>query len=79
MGIKGGEMVMISSRRGRIKTTTHITDIIPSGTVFVPFHFAESAANVLFDSKALDPTAKIPALKACAVQIVRADKSATSP
>jgi len=36
--------------------------------VFIPFHFAEAAANVL-TNPAHDPVAKIPGYKVCAVKI----------
>jgi predicted molibdopterin-dependent oxidoreductase YjgC len=38
------------------------------GVVFIPMHFAEAAANLLTND-ALDPQAKIPEFKACAVQV----------
>ena len=41
------------------------------GTVFIPFHFAEAAANVLTDNR-LDERAKIPDYKVCGVRIGRA-------
>ncbi len=68
LGIKGGDTVAVSSRRGRIDTKALITNRVTRGVVFMPFHFAESAANVLTNS-ALDPIAKIPELKVCAVNI----------
>ena len=71
IGINEGELVSISSRRGQIKTKAFITEIITPGTVFIPFHFAESAANILTSSKALDPISKIPELKVSAVKIER--------
>lgn len=40
--------------------------------VFVPFHFREAAANLL-TNPALDPHAKIPSFKVCAVRIEKAD------
>ncbi len=42
------------------------------GTIFIPFHFAEAAANRLTNA-AVDPIAKIPELKVCAVRIEKAD------
>ena len=39
--------------------------------VFMPFHFAEAAANTLTNA-ALDPKSKIPEFKACAVRIEKA-------
>jgi predicted molibdopterin-dependent oxidoreductase YjgC len=38
------------------------------GVMFMPFHFKECAANVLTNN-ALDPIAKIPEYKACAVKV----------
>ncbi|MEW6620188.1 MAG: formate dehydrogenase subunit alpha [bacterium] len=68
LGISDGQTVTVSSRRGSIEIKAKVTDKIAQGTFFIPFHFAESAANVLTNS-ALDPIAKIPELKVCAVKI----------
>ncbi len=68
MGIRDGEMVKVSSRRGEINVKVRITEYVASGSVFIPFHFKESAANLL-TIRALDPEAKIPELKVCAVKI----------
>ncbi|GBC62194.1 formate dehydrogenase subunit alpha [Desulfonema ishimotonii] len=67
-GIEDGEKVEISSRRGTITVKVEVSDRAVSGTVFVPFHFAEAAANRL-TSTALDPVAGIPEYKVCAVKI----------
>jgi len=61
-------MVGVESRRGRIETKTKISRKISPGIVFIPFHFAERAANVL-TNPALDPISKIPEYKTCAVRI----------
>jgi predicted molibdopterin-dependent oxidoreductase YjgC len=66
--IKEGDIVKVSSRRGAIKIKAFVTDVVADDSVFIPFHFAESAANVLTNT-ALDPIAKIPELKVCAVNI----------
>jgi len=63
-----GEKILLSSRRGAIEVPTLITERVPKGVVFMPFHFAECAANVL-TNPALDPDAKIPELKVCAVNV----------
>jgi formate dehydrogenase major subunit len=68
LGIRDGEMVGVESRRGSIETKTRISRKIRPGIVFIPFHFAESAANTL-TNPALDPISKIPEYKACAVKI----------
>jgi len=66
--VEEGEKVKVSSRRGEIEIKTKITDRVPEGTVFIPFHFAEAAANRLTNS-VLDPIAKIPELKVAAVDV----------
>ena len=68
LSIADGEMVKVSSRRGEIEIAAQVTDKIRRGMIFIPFHFAECAANVL-TNPALDPKAKIPELKVCAAQI----------
>ncbi len=72
LGIGKSEIIRLVSRRGEIETRAWITRRVPPGVVFVPFHFAEAAANVLTIA-ALDPVAKIPEYKVCAV---RAEKVA---
>ena len=71
LGIRNGDRVRVRSRRGEITVTARVTARSPKGTVFIPFHFAEAAANELTND-ALDPTAKIPDYKVCAVQVEKA-------
>jgi formate dehydrogenase alpha subunit len=68
MQIKNGERVKVSSRRGEIQIKAKISRKVNRGVVFIPFHFAETAANVL-TNPAYDPTAKIPEFKVCAVKV----------
>ena len=68
VGVGEGERVSVSSRRGYIEITVRIREGIKRGVVFIPFHYAESPANVLTNF-ALDPLAKIPEFKVCAVRI----------
>ncbi len=64
-----GEMLMkVSSRRGEIVAKAEVTDRVSPGLIFATFHFPESAANFL-TNPALDPTAKIPEFKVCAVRV----------
>ena len=63
-----GDTLRISSRRGEIEATAKISETAVKGTVFIPFHYAAAAANRLTHA-ALDPIAKIPELKVCAVAI----------
>jgi len=68
IGLNGSRRVRVRSRRGEIEASVRITERIQPGIVFIPFHFAEAAANALTHA-ALDPIAKIPELKVCAVQV----------
>jgi predicted molibdopterin-dependent oxidoreductase YjgC len=73
LGIATGDWVDISSRRGMITLRTLITGRSPRGTVFVPFHFAEAAANLLTLDR-VDGRAKIPDYKNTAVKIAKGSK-----
>ena len=71
LGISEGDKVRVKSRRGEIIIKAKVTDRVQPGIVFIPFHFAEAAANKLTNS-AYDPKAKIPELKVCAVKLEKA-------
>ena len=66
--IRTNDPVRISSRRGKIEVKARVKDIVPEGIIFLPFHFREAAANLL-TINAVDPNAKIPEFKVCAVQV----------
>jgi predicted molibdopterin-dependent oxidoreductase YjgC len=68
LGVADGERVRVSSRRSSIELKAKVTSRIKPGTVFIAFHYAEAAANRL-TINALDPEAKIPEFKACAVKV----------
>ncbi len=68
LNVKHGETVTVSSRRGSLETKVLITRRVDPGSVFMPFHFIESCANIL-TNPAHDPICKIPELKVCAVNI----------
>jgi predicted molibdopterin-dependent oxidoreductase YjgC len=70
-GLKDGEKIRIISRRGDITARVKVSHLAVDGTVFIPFHFAEAAANRLTNA-ALDPVANIPEYKVCAVKIEQA-------
>jgi len=70
LSLADGDKVGVKSRRGEIEIDALVTERVPEGTVFIPFHFAECAANVL-TNPALDPDAKIPELKVCAVSVAK--------
>jgi formate dehydrogenase alpha subunit len=67
-GIGDGDQVRIKTRRGQIVARAEVSPKAVTGTIFLPFHFFEAAANKLTNA-ALDPVAKIPEYKVCAVNI----------
>jgi len=69
LGISDGDMVRVSSRRGSIECKALVTDRVAPGSVFLPFHFSEAAANQLTSSKERCPASKMPPLKVNAVRI----------
>jgi len=68
MGIKNSEEVKVTSKRGGITLKAVISDRPTPGVVFIPWHYKEAAANIL-TINALDPQAKIPEYKVCAVRV----------
>jgi len=68
MGLNGRKRVRVSSRRGTIEAEAMVTDRVPPGMVYANFHFPEASANELTIA-ALDPVAKIPEYKVCAVKV----------
>ncbi|TWA66646.1 NAD-dependent formate dehydrogenase catalytic subunit /NAD-dependent formate dehydrogenase iron-sulfur protein [Azospirillum brasilense] len=68
MGAKGGDRMKVTTRRGTIELKARSDYNVPSGLVFVPFCYAEAAANVLTNPK-LDPYGKIPEFKFAAARI----------
>ena len=68
LGVAEGDKVQVTSRRGEVIAKAKLTRSLPKGVVFMTFHFAESATNLL-TNPAPDPVAKIPELKFCAVRV----------
>ena len=73
LGIQKSGKVRVSSRRGTLECRAWITKRVPPGTVYMGWHFHESAANLL-TINALDPISKIPEYKICACRIERIDE-----
>ncbi len=69
LGVRTRNRVRVLSRRGEIVVNVLVTDRTPEGIVFIPFHFRDAAVN-LITNPAVDPIAKIPEFKVCAVRIV---------
>src|SRR6185369_423203 len=68
LGLSRGDMIKVSTRRGEIEIKVRIDSDVPNGMVFIPFCYAEAAANLL-TNPALDPFGKIPEFKFCAAQV----------
>ena len=75
LGLATGDWVEVASRRGAIRLRAMVSGRSPEGTVFIPFHFVEAAANVLTLNR-VDPRAKIPDFKVCAVRLAKCDPPA---
>jgi predicted molibdopterin-dependent oxidoreductase YjgC len=60
--------VAVTSRRGQVRIRARLTRTCPRGMVFVPFHFSENMINLL-TNPAMDPIAKTPEFKICAVTV----------
>ncbi|NIP84992.1 MAG: hypothetical protein GTO03_05300 [Planctomycetales bacterium] len=78
LGLETGDWVEVGSRRGSITARLLVTGRSPEGTIFIPFHFAEAAANVLTDLR-LDERAMIPDYKVCAVRVSKAETVPARP
>ncbi len=71
LGIGNGDRLKLTTRRGEIEIDAFVTKRAQVGVLFLPFHFAEAAANKLTNN-ALDPVAHIPEFKVCAVRAEKA-------
>ncbi len=70
-GLQEGDMATVFSRRGSVTARVKISTKAVAGTVFMPFHYFQGAANMLTNA-ALDPVSGIPEYKVCAVNIAKA-------
>jgi formate dehydrogenase major subunit len=68
LGGKPGDVITIASRRGEVTLYARADEASPRGAVFVPFCYYEAAINRLTNA-ALDPFAKIPEFKYCAIKV----------
>jgi formate dehydrogenase alpha subunit len=75
LGIADGDWMRVISRRGEVTARAWVTDRPREGLVFMTFHFAEALGNVLTNS-VVDPVAKIPEYKVCAVRVEKAEPPA---
>jgi formate dehydrogenase major subunit len=74
LGLKAGDRIRVSTRRGAIELKARVDGAMPTGLVFIPFCYAEAAANILTNPQ-LDPFGKIPEFKYCAARIEPAQET----
>jgi predicted molibdopterin-dependent oxidoreductase YjgC len=70
VGVQDRHAVIVESRRGKVRTSARISENVPPGTIFLAFHWREAPANMLTQDFKLDPVAKIPEYKMCAVRLL---------
>ena len=75
LGLIPGDDVRVTTRRGIIELKARVDGAVPEGMIFIPFCYAEAAANTL-TNPALDPYGKIPEFKFCAARVERAPEAA---
>lgn len=66
--IKTGQRVTLRTRRGAVEAEAVVSDQVPEGLVFLPFHFSEACANKI-TNPVLDPNCGMPEYKVCAVKL----------
>jgi formate dehydrogenase alpha subunit len=68
LGIKNNEKILVETRHGKLCVKARVTENVPKGILFMPFHYVEAPANVLTNSN-LDPKARIPELKVTGARV----------
>jgi formate dehydrogenase major subunit len=76
IGALPGDPIRVTTRRGEIELAARADTAVPSGVIFIPFCYAEAAANVL-TNPALDPAGKIPEFKLCAARVEKLPRRTT--
>jgi formate dehydrogenase major subunit len=77
MKVWPGDLIRLETRRGAVEVKVRSDRDVPENMVFMPFCYAEAAANLL-TNPALDPFGKIPEFKFCAVRAERAEIQAAA-
>ena len=77
LSAKGGDMIAVETRRGKIELAARLDPNLPKGMIFVPFCFTEAPANML-TNPALDPYGKIPELKFSAAKLTVIERVAAA-
>ncbi|MEV4926816.1 molybdopterin oxidoreductase family protein [Streptomyces roseoverticillatus] len=69
LGVAEGELLAVTSRRGRAVAPARVTDTIRPDTVFMPFHWGGDGRANSLTNPALDPVSRMPEFKVCAVRV----------
>ncbi|MFD7899788.1 molybdopterin oxidoreductase family protein [Streptomyces sp. NPDC059743] len=72
LGVAEGELLAVTSRRGRAVAPARVTESIRPDTVFMPFHWGGAGRANSLTNPALDPISRMPEFKVCAVRVERA-------
>ncbi|MEV8474319.1 molybdopterin oxidoreductase family protein [Streptomyces sp. NPDC051173] len=78
LGVGEGQLLTVTSRRGRATAPARITDTVRPDTVFMPFHWAGRGRANTLTNPALDPESKMPEFKVCAVRVEAAAEEEAS-
>jgi sulfite reductase (NADPH) flavoprotein alpha-component len=83
LGARDGDLVEVSSRRGRAVLPATVTDRVRPGNCFAPFHwndlFGEYLSVNAVTNDAVDPISFQPELKVCAVALAKVASPARMP
>lgn len=71
IGVAQGDVVAVTSRRGRVEAPARLTSTIRPDTLFMPFHWPGAGRANTLTNPALDPTSRMPEFKVCAVRVER--------
>ena len=74
IGVSDGELVCVSSARGKVDLKARVTDQVKSGVLSTTFHFPEVMVNIL-TSNVSDSEAMCPEYKVVSVDIRKARKT----
>jgi formate dehydrogenase major subunit len=70
LALTPGDFIRLETRRGAVEVKVRADRDVPENMVFMPFCYAEAAANLL-TNPALDPFGLIPEFKFCAARVER--------
>ncbi|MBN1289961.1 MAG: formate dehydrogenase subunit alpha, partial [Actinobacteria bacterium] len=73
LDIDTGNLIKVATRRNEIEIVAQVSDNVPPGLIFIPFHYAESPANALTGAN-VDPVSKIPEYKVSAARISKQER-----